>query len=1025
MTSYSNFQNKSAKYTSDRSDIYESAFESPYQKSEKGMNAIDKHLDELLEFCSFIKWYPDIFWDMYKPETGGLNFDLYQRVMMRQLSRFPENYFCIPRGGSKCVSGDTLLFTSEGIKEIGELFNYCDDNREFEQTHKITLLNRHGQLETSGAGVYSGYKQTKKINTDLGYEIETSFNHPILVMTKEGALEYKKSEDIVVGDYLPISRNNNIWGNETKISYDLDSFVESFSNQGKWQLTKNGKLKFPTTLTKEFSLILGYLIGDGCLTRDDMIMFTNEDDDILNNYISFFTENVGANVKQKDEINFNIYSKLLREYFRQIGLEQVGAFEKVVPRIILNSTKENVSYFLKGLFDTDGCVTSKNVQYCTASQKLSKQVQILLLNFGIIAFRQKYYNKQFKTYHYKIIISSHHIDKFNAEIGFSCKRKQSLLNKYCEVKRNPNKDIIPYQQTHISNICPKGYTRDKFYHVIKGNNNLTYQKLELVFDIDERFENKDTKDFKVLKEIYNLNYYYAKVTDIADSENHLYDLNMPETNSFIGNGFVNHNTLIHILEKYHAAVCYPNITLTITSSTKENAVKIWKEKHDEIVRFYPSFAENFRSVSFTKDTGRVEFVNGAIIDNLSNSQSSKGLRRRRGGLEESALIDKDLYEDAIEPIFNIPRTTMSGEIDPLELNGQINRFSTSGYKNSDEYEKILTMSKNMTDLKGSSVFGCDWFIPVHFGRQKKSVIDKARRGNIVRFRQNYLCDWIGASDGALINISKMIKARVLSTPELFCPRDKNKNFELNEYVIGMDVARSSSDANNKSAIVVLKIIRNQSGSIRQIQLVNIITPPNGLNFEEQSIIVKRVFYQYGGNLDLAKSRVKAVVVDGNSIGQGIVEKLLEDVTDYETNEELGCWGTINTDDTPKVKNAPPILYVLKSQGINGDIIREFINSVESNKLKMIKPFEDIKGQLDKSIDDIAVESLSMQTQALIDEVANLKLKQTQTTYTIEQVVKRIDKDRYSALAYSLYYIAMFLEREDKEDEFNWADYAIW
>ena len=182
-----------------------------------------------------------------------------------------------------------------------------------------------------------------------------------------------------------------------------------------------------------------------------------------------------------------------------------------------------------------------------------------------------------------------------------------------------------------------------------------------------------------------------------------------------------------------------------------------------------------------------------------------------------------------------------GVIDPLELNGQINRFSTSGYKNSDEYEKILTMSRDMVDLKGAHVFGCDWFIPVHFGRQKKSVIDKARRGNIVRFRQNYLCDWIGASDGALLNISKMMKSRVIKMPELECPRDRNKNYLMNEYVIGVDVARSASEANNKTAIVVLKIIRSQRGSIRQVQLVNIVIPPNGLNYEEQSTIVKRVF----------------------------------------------------------------------------------------------------------------------------------------------------------------------------------------
>ena len=200
---------------------------------------------------------------------------------------------------------------------------------------------------------------------------------------------------------------------------------------------------------------------------------------------------------------------------------------------------------------------------------------------------------------------------------------------------------------------------------------------------------------------------------------------------------------------------------------------------------------------------------------------------------------------------------MTGDIDPTELNGQINRFSTSGYKNSDEYEKILAMVKEMTDLKGTYVFGSDWRIPVHFGRQKISTINRARQGNISRFRQNYLCDWIGSSSGALINISKMMKSRTMTTPELECPKDKRGNLALNEYIIGVDVARSSSDSNNKSAIVVLKIIRNAKGIIRQVHLVNLISPPNGLNYGEQATIVKRVFKQYGGDLDLNKSRSKS------------------------------------------------------------------------------------------------------------------------------------------------------------------------
>jgi hypothetical protein len=488
-------------------------------------------------------------------------------------------------------------------------------------------------------------------------------------------------------------------------------------------------------------------------------------------------------------------------------------------------------------------------------------------------------------------------------------------------------------------------------------------------------------------------------------------------------------TQIHIMAQYHTACCFPNITLSITASTKESAVKIWKDKHDEILRFYPSFVANIKSANFSKDSGRVEFINGSVIDNLANSQQSKGLRRRRGGLEESALIDKDTYDDCIEPIFNMARTTMTGEIDPEELNGQINRFSTSGYKNSDEFSKILTMSRDMVDLKGTFVFGSDWFIPVHFGRQKKSVIDKARKSNLIRFKQNYLCDWVGVSDGGLINISKLIKARVLDKPEIECPKDKKGNFELNEYVIGCDIARSNNDNNNKTSIVVLKLIRSNNGIIRQIQIVNIINPPNGLNFDEQAIIIKRIFYQYGGNYDIVKSRVKSVILDINGIGQGVLESLLKEMTDYENNTEYPAWATINTEDKSSDKNAPKIIYGLKAQGINSDIIRIFIDSVESNKLKLIRPFEDIRDNISKEIDLKYVEVVCFQTQQLIDEVANLKLKKSDKTnaLSVEPLIKRIDKDRYSALAYALYYIFMFMneEIEEETDDFDYlSSYAM-
>lgn len=490
-------------------------------------------------------------------------------------------------------------------------------------------------------------------------------------------------------------------------------------------------------------------------------------------------------------------------------------------------------------------------------------------------------------------------------------------------------------------------------------------------------------------------------------------------------------TLVHVMAQYHTCSCFPNITTSITASTKESAVKIWKDKHDEILRFYPAFADNIKKSNFSKDYGLVEFVNGSVIDSLANSQQSKGLRRRRGGLEESALIDKETYDDAIEPIFNISRPTMTGMIDPEELNGQINRYTTSGYKNSDEYEQILKVKKDMTGLNGSFVFGSDWRIPIHFGRQKMSTIIKARDRNVVRFRQNYLCDWIGVSNGGLINISKLMKARTLDKNdiEFECPKDKKGNFELNEYVITMDVARSESENNNKTAIMVLRVIRNNNGKIRQVRVVNIITPPNGLNFGEQTAIVKRLFYKYGGSLDETKSRVKAIVVDANGVGSATVDYFLEEQTDNETNEELGCFDTINTEQKPQTQGAPKFIYALKAQSCNKEMIINFINYVESSKLKFIKKIDnDDFADIDvDSLGDIKVriQQQSKQVEKLIDEVSNLKLKTTDKTTTITQVVKKIDKDRYSSLIMGLYYINTFLESFEEEDEDDDRSYVWW
>ena len=63
----------------------------------------------------------------------------------------------------------------------------------------------------------------------------------------------------------------------------------------------------------------------------------------------------------------------------------------------------------------------------------------------------------------------------------------------------------------------------------------------------------------------------------------------------------------------------------------------------------------------------------------------------------------------------------------------------------------------------------------------------------------------------------------------------------------------------------------------------------------------------------------------------------------------------------------------------------------------------------------------IQTDCLFEEVANLKLKQLPSGgVTIEKVVKKLDKDRVSALIYVLWYINEFCRDLYSSSEYEFA-----
>ena len=468
-------------------------------------------------------------------------------------------------------------------------------------------------------------------------------------------------------------------------------------------------------------------------------------------------------------------------------------------------------------------------------------------------------------------------------------------------------------------------------------------------------------------------------------------------------------TYTEVLDDFIVAILNPNITLSVTAQTRENAAALLQDKTNEILTHYPLLENEIEYKRFSKNDAIIKLKNGATITNLANAQTSKGRRRHRIKIEESALLNNALFEDALAPIVEVPRTT-SGSlalVDPEEMNFQIHFFTTSGYRGSDEFARSVRMVNGMRNLTGDIVLGSSWRLPCYYGRgsSKTQILKKKRNSNPIFFAQNYEQKWVGCADNALVDVNKLMATRTLEEPILEAQR------ETDEYYIGVDVARSENTNNNQSAIVVIKVIRNPVNKrVAELQVVNVLGVTNKMNFKNQACMIKKLKNQY---------HAKMVIVDGNGLGSGLVDQLLLDSYDEITGNYIGCFDTINTDNKPENPNAEKCLFDMKAQGYQTKVVSYFINAVDSGMLKMLirKQEQDFTDKEREFYDRNVLPFVN--TELLFMEIANLKLKvMTGNNLTVEKVVKKIDKDKFSALSYCIFYILEFTNQERIRPSFD-------
>ena len=217
---------------------------------------------------------------------------------------------------------------------------------------------------------------------------------------------------------------------------------------------------------------------------------------------------------------------------------------------------------MRGLFETAGGVEAggKVVSFSTASPQLACEVQLLLLNLGIVSRVRSKWNKDYQRDYFILTVWGLRSRVAFAElVGFMTERKgQPLLASIQTAgKEGGNAESIPHQRQWCRRLLEsvpranpgqgwsRSILRSKLGNTIKpsASDEMTYSRLDAALDVASRL-GAGVGILAHFERLRELDYFYDPVEIVETGEEPVFDLNVPDGESFVANGMTNHNTFL-------------------------------------------------------------------------------------------------------------------------------------------------------------------------------------------------------------------------------------------------------------------------------------------------------------------------------------------------------------------------------------------------------------------------------------------------------------------------------------------------
>jgi phosphate starvation-inducible protein PhoH len=445
-----------------------------------------------------------------------------------------------PAGTGKCIRSDSLLLTSGGMVEIGALGAGTQVG-----DHVPIAVMVHGLDGIASAShIYNGGEtETLRITTRLGFSIEVTPEHPLLLLDEGGALKWQRADKLRLGDWVALQRGQRMFGPHTNVSFEYRPSGPQDHSSNPVRLDQ---------LDEEFAYLMGVLTGDGCLSRRNRIVLTSADEPIVAAFRALaarFGLQVFHHGQGRPHYHI-IVSAQLYQLLEHLGMSSGKAHTKRIPHSILAAPEHIVAAFLRGLFDADGTVSKRDgtVSLLSTSEALIREAQLVLLNFGIVASKftkRTHYRHKPRISHWLTMVGAE-AERFHELIGFGLERKRAQRQR---LEFNPNVELVSHLGGGVSAaLRSRTIThaeREIFHDQWIERQRPSYARLgQFVATLDACGAGGEAPE--QMHRWLDRHLFLAEITSIEPSRAQVYDLTVPGTHSFVANGFVNHNTYLAV-----------------------------------------------------------------------------------------------------------------------------------------------------------------------------------------------------------------------------------------------------------------------------------------------------------------------------------------------------------------------------------------------------------------------------------------------------------------------------------------------